>query len=365
MEFINSFLTCLTFIDPATLPSLNWIGELVNWMNGWIGSYGWTVVVFTVFLKVITLPLDFWQRLVTKKNSVKMEEMKPMIEHIDKQYASDPRKANEEKSKLYKKQGYSMAGTCLPLIITMAVFIIMFSGLQSYTNFVAKRNYALLDEAYSTAYAQEYKASGDQYAALKAGKQSVQKVFTEEVSENFLWIKNIWRADTWSSTMATAEEYVKGGMGSSALTTEEKANFSKEKYAVIRQAVIEIEPGYFGKINDDGTVKEGWNGLLILPVLAVVLTFLSSWITQKQTAAKKPDPNAAPDPTQQSNKVMMFMMPIIMGSFALFYTAAFAVYMVSNSLLTIISSLLMQPIVDARLAKMNMASKDAKTGYRR
>ena len=42
--------------------SLGVVGKLVRWMHSWIGNYGWTVVVFTVFLKVLMLPLDFWQR---------------------------------------------------------------------------------------------------------------------------------------------------------------------------------------------------------------------------------------------------------------------------------------------------------------
>ena len=57
MGIITSFLA-----SGITVPDLNWVGKLVEGLYGAIGNYGWTVVLFTVILKVITLPLDFWQR---------------------------------------------------------------------------------------------------------------------------------------------------------------------------------------------------------------------------------------------------------------------------------------------------------------
>ncbi|HPG91891.1 MAG TPA: membrane protein insertase YidC [Clostridia bacterium] len=365
MEFINSFFGAFAFVDASALPDLNAIGKLVQLLYNWIGNYGWTVVVFTVFLKLLTLPLDFWQRYSTKKNADKMEDMKPLLANIDKQYGHDQNKANEEKRKLYKKQGYSMGAQCLPLIITMAVFIFMFSGLQSYTNYISKYNYALLTETYITAFNENLAESGDQSEALEAGQEAVKVIYTNEIEEKFLWINNIWRPDTWSATMADADTYVKGGMGSVALTAVEKAEFSKEQYNVIREAVIEVSPGYFSKINTDGSIKAGWNGLIILPILAVALTFLSTWITQKQTAAAKKSNDEAPDPTQQSSKMMMFMMPIMMGAFAIFYTAAFAVYMVSNSMLTILTTFIIQPIVNSMVEKKKNQNKETKASYKR
>ena len=51
--------------------NLNTIGKLVKIMHEWIGSYGWTVVVFTVALKVVMIPFDIWQRSSTKITPMK------------------------------------------------------------------------------------------------------------------------------------------------------------------------------------------------------------------------------------------------------------------------------------------------------
>ena len=110
---------------------LGLVGKLVLLMHGWIGNYGWTVVVFTVFLSVLTLPLEFWQRYSSRKSSLKMQKIQPLVEAIDKRYGANTQRANEEKQKLYKKQGYSMASMCLPMIINMVVFFVMFGGLRN------------------------------------------------------------------------------------------------------------------------------------------------------------------------------------------------------------------------------------------
>ena len=99
---------------------------------------------------------------------------------------------------------------------------------------------------------------------------------------------------------------------------------------------------------------------------AVHLSFLSTFISNKTSKKKNEeeqqlDPNAAA--AQSSNKVMMFVMPVIMGVFGFVYTATFALYMVCSSLLSILFTLAMNPIIDRRIAKIE--SKVEKPDYRR
>ena len=104
---LTIFAGCQTkSVDPWEVEdSLNLVGKLVKVMHQWIGSYGWTVVVFTVFLKIVMLPLDIWQRFSGKKMSAKMAVMEPYIKEIDKRYGADSQKGAEEKQKLFKKFG--------------------------------------------------------------------------------------------------------------------------------------------------------------------------------------------------------------------------------------------------------------------
>ena len=69
--------------------SENLISRLLMWIYGWMGNYGWTIILFTVVLRLITLPLDFWQKLSMKKNSKIMEEITPIMTKIDKAYGDN------------------------------------------------------------------------------------------------------------------------------------------------------------------------------------------------------------------------------------------------------------------------------------
>ncbi len=370
MEFVNSLSSLLAFADWSSfIPDLNFIGKIVKAMYEWIGNYGWTVVVFTIFLKIATLPLDIWQKVVTKKSSVKMAQMQPLIANIDKQYGNDQRRANEEKNKLYKKQGYSAFGSCLPLIVTMAVFIFMFSGLNSYSAYINVKNYADLDSAYDSAYSQSIANGQSEKDAVNSAKVAVGKYYQENIQESFLWIKNVWRPDTWVSIMADANTFKNGGMGNAAL--DKSAPFDEDKYNVIYSAVVESTPGYFASHDDNGKVissKSGWNGLLILPICSMALAFLSSLITKKQTQTKTKDGEVnEQDPNAQSAKMMMWLMPIMLGVFGFIYTAAFAIYMVANSLLSILTTVSMDGMINNMVTKSLAKSPatEKKESYKR
>ena len=70
-----------------------------------------------------------------------MAKIQPLLENIDKKYGANTQKANAEKQKLYKKQSVSTLASCLPMIVTMAIFIFMFSGLNNYATYNNVMNY--------------------------------------------------------------------------------------------------------------------------------------------------------------------------------------------------------------------------------
>ena len=392
MGIMTSFLA-----SGIAVPDLNWVGKIIEGLYGAIGNYGWTVVLFTVILKVITLPLDFWQRCSAKKNAKKMEQMKPMLAKIDKAYGENKKGAQAEKQKLMKKFGYSMFSSCLPMIVTLVIFVIMFSGLTSYTTHANVQQYNELVNSYHYAIivsADEngievpenlrfaldgkYKSgtwteenetalsafknqiiegvktgeiSDEKYNAILEGAKPYVDEFAYENRESFLWIKNIWRPDTWESVMPSYNDFINGTIGVAGISEADKVKVDSGEYQIIYDAVAkgELSGGYAG---------EAWNGLLILPILSALLSFLSMKISQKTTQATM-------DPSMQGGgKMMSIMMPLIMVVFVLMYTAALGVYFVCNSLLTIIISLALTPIINKMYSKKDVNIVN-KASYRR
>ena len=383
----------VSLLSAIPVPDLNWVGTLVQGLYNAIGSYGWTVVLFTLILKVITLPLDFWQRCLTKKNAIKMEQMKPMMAKIDKAYGENKKGAQQEKQKLMKKFGYSMFSSCLPALVTIVFFVFMFTGLTSYTTHANVTEYNNLVDSYHYAIvvsAQEQGVDLGEYAWLiddgdyEVGDWSTEKetayqqFFTEKVAplanssgpmadtekydaiiegtkpivgdfagtnrESFLWIKNIWRPDTWATVMPTYSEFTNGSL---AMAGIKGAN--ETEYQIIYEAVGEYAGGY---------AASAWNGLLILPVLSGVLSFVSTKLSQKTQ-------NATMDPAMQgSGKFIYIFMPLLMVLFVLMYTAALGVYIVCQSIFTIIFTLILTPIVNKIYSKKDI-SVVKQASYRR
>lgn len=400
MEFMNCLATAAETIGQwgfsegfasimSEIENPTFVGWLVKGLLDAVGNYGWAVVLFTVILKIITLPLDFWQRFSMKKNAKMMSELAPIMAKLDKAYANDKNKLNQEKQKLYKKHGYNMLSGCLPMIVTMTIFFVMFGGLNQCSAYVNLKVYSELSVHYTDTLSAELSKHTEEYESrrydiLLSGKSTAiedyktwlggqgveESAFDAEISaatsrisqikaeaqaearkavgefyleakEGFLWITNISRPDTWVESFP------------------EKDEFDSELYGEIYKGISEQGVGY--KVGD-----KHWNGLMILPVLSIALSFLSTFISNKTSKKKNGeeqqlDPNAAA--AQSSNKVMMFVMPVIMGVFGFVYTATFALYMVCSSLLSILFTLAMNPIIDRRIAKIE--SKVEKPDYRR
>ena len=115
----------------ANAPELtNLIGKFIYIMYNAIGNYGWTVVVFTIILKVILSPLDFWQKHVTRKNNKAMKKMAPELEKLKKQFGSDPRALQQKQMALYKKNKISPFGSIIVMIVQFPIFICVWGALS-------------------------------------------------------------------------------------------------------------------------------------------------------------------------------------------------------------------------------------------
>ena len=111
----------INFTKPETG---SFLVDIILWLVQLFSSVAVGIVLFTLLLKIITFPFDYASRASMRKNSVKMEEMRPELEKLQKQYADNKDLYNQKMMALYKKNGYSMFGACLPTILTLVIFII-------------------------------------------------------------------------------------------------------------------------------------------------------------------------------------------------------------------------------------------------
>lgn len=74
---------------------------ILNGINSVIHNYGWSMVVFTLLIKLILLPLDYKSR----KSMRRMTKLQPQIAKLQKKYANDKEKLNQKSAELYRKEG--------------------------------------------------------------------------------------------------------------------------------------------------------------------------------------------------------------------------------------------------------------------
>ncbi|MBQ9276969.1 MAG: membrane protein insertase YidC [Clostridia bacterium] len=317
-------------------------------------SFGWTVVVFTIILRLILSPLDLWQKIIARRNSKAMERMKPQLEALNEKYADDKQRLQQEQMALYKKEHYSMLGMCLPTIATFVVFFVVFAGFRQMVGYQYALDYKSSVNAFSTVVEQEVKpvygdrngdgvidltdidpedpnASAFRDATVEKAQLAVYDAYYSDEQKNtrsWLWIKNIFVSDNWSQSVPTYTSIT----GQSGFATSRLSGVDPSEYNMVMGKVLGT--GGYGK---DGK----WNGLLILPALSILLSFLSTFLLNKsQSQPPQPQAGAYGQPNQaNSMKMMQWIMPIMMGVFSLLYSGAFALYMFTSSAAAILFQL--------------------------
>lgn len=107
-------------IDPM-VNTLLWIYDLL-WNN-----FGLAIIVFTVLIRLITLPLTYQQT----KSAQKMQELQKSKEwqDIQKKHKGDREKLSQEQMRIYKEKGISPFGSCLPTIIQFPIIIGLYQAI--------------------------------------------------------------------------------------------------------------------------------------------------------------------------------------------------------------------------------------------
>jgi len=95
---------------------LGWIMKLIY---GFIQNYGLSIVVFTILVKLILLPFSIKQQ----KSSAKMSVVQPQMMELQKRYANNQQKLNEELQALYAREGYNPMGGCLLTFVQFPIIM--------------------------------------------------------------------------------------------------------------------------------------------------------------------------------------------------------------------------------------------------
>ncbi len=85
-------------------------------------NYGLAIIIFTFIVRLAMLPLTVKQH----KSTMKMQELQPLINDIQRRYKDDREAMNQELMKLYQEHNYNPAGGCLPVLIQMPLILTLY-----------------------------------------------------------------------------------------------------------------------------------------------------------------------------------------------------------------------------------------------
>ena len=276
------------------------LGYVMRAIYGAVQNYGVAIILFTALVKVCLLPLTIHQQ----KSTAKMSVFNPMIQEIQKKYAKDQERAQEEMMKLQEEYGFSPTAGCAPmalnLLIMFGVIELVYRPLQ----------YVLMigSDALSEAVALLGMAARD-YRGQVLLIQTIKGMSVDAAAAQF-----------------------------TSLTTDQIT------------AIQGFQMNFLG-IDLCATPQMALNALLILPILSLLSMLLMNLVTMKMSGQEMTG----------SMKYMPWMMSLMFVWISFTLPVGFSLYYTVSNLLGVVSSIIAKKVYDpAKMKEQYKAEMEAK-----
>lgn len=273
----------------------NLFGYFLNFLYTYLGNYGLAIIVFSIIIKIVSLPMTIKQQKTMKK-SAKIQ--KKMVE-IQEKYKNNPEKLNQETMDLYKRENMSPFSGCLSVIFQFILLLSVFYLVRSPLTYMKKVDKAIIEE----------------YKTQLEAEDSTNKTYPE-----ISIIKN-------------------------------KGNQDENVYINMKFLGLDLSGV---PMQDTSNLK-----VFVIPALYVLTTFISMKINNNKVDAKKNNTKMITDgtnkqqktkeeeknPMEDANKSMSYMMPLLSVSIALVAPLGLALYWLVNNVLMIIERLALRKLI--------------------
>ena len=257
------------------------------------GNFGLAVILFSLAVTIVLLPF----MAKSKKGMMRMTRLQPKLMELQKKHEGNQQKLNEEIAKLYRQEKASPMGGCLWSLLPFPILLALYRAVIKPLTIVMGVPDELLAEG----------------GALLNRLNELGFTLPEGA--------NSYYAQIYQSEFITA-------------------NF--DQFAGISDKLIPMDFNFLG-LNLAATpnwhfwafdFSEGvWPviGLFLIPIISTALSYLSMYISQKVNAT-----TATTAQAQSTNKMMLWMMPLMSLWLGFTLPAAMGIYWIMNSLTGII-----------------------------
>ena len=316
----------------------DFVYSILAWIQSWVGSWGWSIVVFAILIRLVLTPLDFKSRVSMRKT----QKLQPQLQALQKKYANDKEKLNAKTAELYKKEHINPLSSCLPLLLSWPVLIAVWGAMRM----VANKELLI----------QLTQILNNEMPAL----------------EPWLWVKNLWMpdnlfsaclpdlntlrvipADQWQAWFSSLDQsnlpILIKDLGLTAASFDGNAlqgTLQQILEAVQQNAAyveaVAVRPGWtFNLLITQVSLINQYNGWLLLPILSAVSQFAMS--KAMGTAQQQP---AAQGSAAGSGKFMQYFFPLFSLVICLGYSAAFSLYWVFSGVASMAQTIIINKWLD-------------------
>jgi len=115
------------------------LGMLLSFLYDYIQNYGFTLLIFTLIVKLCLYPLYAKQI----KSTARMSEMQPKMKELQRKYGHDKQMLNEKTMEMYKAEKFNPAAGCLPMLLQMPIIFALFALLRNPTMYMTSNEMLL------------------------------------------------------------------------------------------------------------------------------------------------------------------------------------------------------------------------------
>lgn len=300
---------------------------LVRLFYNLTNSYGVALILFTLVIKLIMLPLQ----MKSKKSMMRMSRVSGQMQELQKRYAKNQAKLQEEMQKLYEEEGVNPMSGCLWSLIPFPILIALYSIIrQPITHF------------------------------MMLSKDVLQTV-VQSAADAGVNLTNIVMMDK-----ATGTPVLKDGLYQ--LASYGQINLVK----AVQEMGLSTPDGWFDmnynflgldltatpwEYVKNFTFTWAMIGVILIPILAGLSQFVFSKLTMKT----QPQADAAGGASMKS---MMYMMPLMSVYIAFIMPAALGVYWIAQSVFSLIQEAILNKTFSAKLSEEEEARFQARQADR-
>ena len=300
---------------------------LVRLLYTLTGSYGMAIILFTLVVKLIMLPFQ----MKSKKSMMRMSRMNGKIQEIQKKYANNQAKMQEEMQKLYAEEGVNPMSGCLwsflPLPILLALYSIM---RQPITHFM------MLSTEVVQELVAKVTAAGVDMSAIVQMKDGV-----AVVKDGITQLQPYGQINLVKAITSQAPEAAAG--------LDKWINLD---YNFLGLDLSATPSSVFGSFRLEWAVI----GLILIPILAGGFQLLMSHVTMKQQPQN--------DGAGNSTKTMMYMMPLMSVYIGFIMPAALGIYWIAQSVFSLIQEIILGKFFNEKLEAEENARYEARQSDR-